>query len=256
MTAPLAFGIALCAALIAWFAHAQQRKEKLRIDRAKYIAEYVFPTSLRFKLDQAYPALSGEQIGMILQGLRMWFQLVATNPRVQLGMPSQAVDTAWHEFILLTKNYADFCEKAFGKFLHHTPHIASDAAQREGLARTYGLSAAFVGGAALLGVTGVAGVAGEAGEAGAAAVRGRDLFDLDQTLGVPGGNRYTADELGEFEKRYQHQQASSDGSGGHAGGGSEGRHSGDGSSGSESGGGGGGGGGDGGGGGCGGGCGS
>ncbi len=148
---------------------------------------------------------------------------------------------------MLTQNYADFCEKAFGKFLHHTLHSASDAAQCASLARTYGLSAAFVGGAALLGVAGVAGLAGVAD---AAAVRGRDLLDLDQTLGVPGGNRYTADELGEFEKRYQHQQASSDGSGGRAGGASVGQHSGDGSSGSD------GGGGDGGGGGCGGGCGS
>ena len=148
MTTALTLGIALCAALIAWFAHAQQRKEKLWIESAKYIAEYVFPTSLRFKLDQSYPALSGEQVGLIVQGLRVWFQLLAANPRTQLGMPSQAVDKAWHEFILLTQNYADFYEKAFGKFLHHTQHSASDAAQRDGLARTYGLSAAFVGGGA------------------------------------------------------------------------------------------------------------
>jgi hypothetical protein len=157
-------------------------------------------------------------------------------------MPSQAVDTAWHEFILLTKNYADFCEKAFGKFLHHTPHSAGAAVEREGLARTYGLSMAFAGGAALLGVAGAAGVAG------ATALRGRDLFDLDQTLGVPGGNSYTPDELGQFEKRYQRMQtSSSDGGGGGAGGGVDSHHGSDG----------GGSGGDGGGGGgCGGGCGS
>lgn len=229
MTTPLALGIALFAALIVWFARVQQRKEKLRIDRAKYIAEYVFPASLRFKLNQAYPDLSGEQVSMILQGLRVWFQLVTANPRAQLGMPSQAVDKAWHEFILLTKNYADFCQNAFGEFLHHTPHGAADPAEREGLARTYGLGATYVGGAALLGVAGVAGVAGMAG---AALLRGRDLFDLDHTLGVPGGNSYTPDELGALEKRYQNMHASSgggDGSGGGgATGGSEGHHSGDG----------------------------
>ena len=46
MTTALTLGIALCAALIAWFAHAQQRKEKLRIESAKYIAEYVGPYQL------------------------------------------------------------------------------------------------------------------------------------------------------------------------------------------------------------------
>ncbi len=241
MTTPLVLGIALCTALIVWAVRTRRRNAQLRIERAKYIAGYVFPTSLRFKLDQAYPELSGEQIGMILQGLRVWFQLVAANPSTQLGMPSHAVDTAWHEFILITKNYADFCEKAFGKFLHHTPHSASDKAQKDGLARTYGLGAGFVGGAALMGVAGIA---------GAAAFSGRDLFNLDQTLGVPGGNSYTANDFSEFEKRYQQMQASSGDSGGDSGGGTTGGdgHHGSDSSGSDGGGDGGGGGG------CGGGC--
>jgi hypothetical protein len=38
-----------------------------------------------------------------------------------LSMPSQAVDEAWHAFILSTKSYASFCQRAFGKFLHHHP---------------------------------------------------------------------------------------------------------------------------------------
>jgi uncharacterized membrane protein YgcG len=234
MTTPMILGTALCVVLFVWAVRRAQRNAQRRIMRAEYIARYVFPTSVRFKLNQTYPDLSDEQINTILRGLRMWFQLLAANPRTQLGMPSQAVDTAWHEFILLTKNYADFCEKAFGKFLHHTPHSAGAAAEREGLARTYGLSMAFVG------------IAGAAGVAGATALRGRDLFDLDQTLGVPGGNSYTPDDLRKYEKRYQHMQASSsDGGGGGAGGGVDSHHGSDG----------GGSGGDGGGG-CGGGCGS
>jgi hypothetical protein len=36
-------------------------------------------------------------------------------------MPSAAVDDAWHEFILFTRDYDRFCQKAFGQFLHHTP---------------------------------------------------------------------------------------------------------------------------------------
>ncbi|NOU22414.1 MAG: hypothetical protein HOO93_11640 [Methyloglobulus sp.] len=36
-------------------------------------------------------------------------------------MPSQAVDNAWHEFILFSAEYEKFCQNAFGRFLHHTP---------------------------------------------------------------------------------------------------------------------------------------
>lgn len=35
--------------------------------------------------------------------------------------PSRKVDKAWHEFILFTSSYADFCERRYGRFLHHNP---------------------------------------------------------------------------------------------------------------------------------------
>ncbi len=35
--------------------------------------------------------------------------------------PSPKVDMAWHAFILHTRDYADFCERELGFFLHHKP---------------------------------------------------------------------------------------------------------------------------------------
>ncbi len=35
--------------------------------------------------------------------------------------PSLIVDYAWHEFILCTKAYTDFCQAYFGKYIHHHP---------------------------------------------------------------------------------------------------------------------------------------
>ena len=35
--------------------------------------------------------------------------------------PSQRVDLAWHELILCTRYYADFCEQRYGRFIHHHP---------------------------------------------------------------------------------------------------------------------------------------
>jgi len=35
--------------------------------------------------------------------------------------PSARVDQAWHEFILFTRTYIKFCEKSYGRIIHHEP---------------------------------------------------------------------------------------------------------------------------------------
>ena len=37
------------------------------------------------------------------------------------NMYSTRVDEAWHQFVLFTRQYTDFCHRYFGKFLHHNP---------------------------------------------------------------------------------------------------------------------------------------
>lgn len=41
--------------------------------------------------------------------------------RQVIGMPSHAVDEAWHGLILCTARYSVFCREAYGQFLHHHP---------------------------------------------------------------------------------------------------------------------------------------
>lgn len=43
-------------------------------------------------------------------------------------MPSHAVDEAWHGLILCTARYAAFCDRAYGRFLHHRPDGDTPAA--------------------------------------------------------------------------------------------------------------------------------
>jgi hypothetical protein len=47
-------------------------------------------------------------------GLRQWLRCAGAALRddVVIGMPSRAVDEAWHGFILCTARYAAFCEAA------------------------------------------------------------------------------------------------------------------------------------------------
>ncbi len=47
-------------------------------------------------------------------------------------MPSQVADDLWHEFILFTRAYKEFCHKAFGRFLHRTPAAVLKAGEKEG----------------------------------------------------------------------------------------------------------------------------
>lgn len=35
--------------------------------------------------------------------------------------PSSMVDIGWHTFILYTRDYAKFCERVAGRFIHHNP---------------------------------------------------------------------------------------------------------------------------------------
>jgi hypothetical protein len=56
-----------------------------------------------------------------MQGLRQYFQLCNNSEGIAVATPSRVVDAAWHEFILMTRSYEQFCIKAFGRFLHHMP---------------------------------------------------------------------------------------------------------------------------------------
>ena len=60
---------------------------------------------------------------LIEAGLRQWLRCagVALLDDKVIGMPSHAVDEAWHGFILCTARYARFCDDAYGRFLHHHP---------------------------------------------------------------------------------------------------------------------------------------
>ena len=49
----------------------------------------------------------------------MFFQGMNSNQRC--GMYSIEVDEIWHQHILYTKDYEQFCHEVFGRFIHHTP---------------------------------------------------------------------------------------------------------------------------------------
>lgn len=56
-----------------------------------------------------------------------------------VAMPSKAVDALWHEFILHTRAYQDWCDIALGRFLHHTPAeaLGGNPQRNDGLRRAW-----------------------------------------------------------------------------------------------------------------------
>jgi hypothetical protein len=49
------------------------------------------------------------------------------------GMMSKDIDEVWHQFILFTREYGNFCQESFGRFLHHSPNTTqtTNARKRE-----------------------------------------------------------------------------------------------------------------------------
>ena len=89
--------------------------------RRRYIDDFVFPRTISQRLQERYPHLNEAQTNDVVEGLRDYFHICNEAGRKMVSMPSQAVDVVWHEFILFTLQYQNFCKKAFGRFLHHMP---------------------------------------------------------------------------------------------------------------------------------------
>lgn len=89
--------------------------------RTNLIDSYNFPATINQKIFSKYPHLDEQDASKIIAGLRDYFHLCNIASNRIVSMPSQAVDVAWHEFILFTRQYEEFCSKALGFFLHHTP---------------------------------------------------------------------------------------------------------------------------------------
>jgi hypothetical protein len=85
------------------------------------VDSYRFPTSVRQRFVFEHPDLTPDHIRTVEDGTRQWFRLAARHPKAKLSMPSVAVDALWHEMVLHTREYQEFCDQALGRFLHHVP---------------------------------------------------------------------------------------------------------------------------------------
>lgn len=105
-------------------------RRNVRLKRESFIRTFDLPKGLFDKLVKRHPQLSLRDCQLVSHGLRQFFLAHLKSGRLYVSMPSQVADDLWHEFILYTKNYEQFCNQAFGRFLHHTPAEVLDKAKR------------------------------------------------------------------------------------------------------------------------------
>jgi hypothetical protein len=77
------------------------------------------------------PEYAGRLFGQTL----VYLKAVADNAEVRI-VPDISVDPGWHAFIEHTIDYAEFCERIAGRFLHHIPILTQDMITGEAMART------------------------------------------------------------------------------------------------------------------------
>ena len=126
--------MAALAALLLFLMH----RSRVR-GRELFIEQFRFGSLLQSKLLQHYPHLTEVQAEKVLRGLRDYFLICLRAGRRPVAMPSQAVDVVWHQFILNTRAYQQFCKQGLGRFLHHTPTEAmtSPTVAQEGIKRCW-----------------------------------------------------------------------------------------------------------------------
>lgn len=107
--------------------------------RRQFVREGRLPLFLLDKLRDLYPQLQPRDAELVVRGLRQFFMAHLRSKRQFVGMPSKVVDAAWHEFILHTQAYQQWCRYAFGGMLHHTPAevLGRSAKRNDGLRRTW-----------------------------------------------------------------------------------------------------------------------
>jgi uncharacterized membrane protein YgcG len=102
----------------------------------QYILKAEFPAHIEGRVRRRFPQLDDGGWELVERGLREWFICSAWRGQTLLGMPSRAVDEAWHEFILDSIAYTRFCNGAFGAYLHHTPDEAMSTPMADALGNT------------------------------------------------------------------------------------------------------------------------
>ncbi|MET7534409.1 glycine-rich domain-containing protein [Streptomyces goshikiensis] len=61
---------------------------------------------------------------LLFREVKRYFVMAHEHPERSWQMHSLRVDEVWHQFILFTTEYEDYCRRFFGRYVHHVPSNA------------------------------------------------------------------------------------------------------------------------------------
>jgi hypothetical protein len=85
-----------------------------------YVSNYEHKRVIE-KFVQVHPEYHNHSIEILFRELKKYLLICAITKKSI--MPSKSIDKIWHEFILFTKDYSEFCQLAFKKYIHHEPTL-------------------------------------------------------------------------------------------------------------------------------------
>jgi len=83
----------------------------------KYVLAFSFLPLIHRMVDKH--GWEEKQAEACFEDTKRYLYLCATNPTPVA--PPQKIDEMWHNFILFTFDYEEFCLTRFGRFIHHRP---------------------------------------------------------------------------------------------------------------------------------------
>ncbi len=113
------------------------------------IASEAVPEAVKNPRELVSPELFGKLVARVVQDADVTpdyaarvvdqtivFLKACADNRSGMLSPSTQVDDGWHAFVLHTEEYAEFCERIAGRFIHHRPMMNEDIRSGAALART------------------------------------------------------------------------------------------------------------------------
>jgi hypothetical protein len=90
--------------------------ENVRMDALAYEAPWLVE-----KLIKDHAVDSAEEAQALFTEVKRYIVLVRSDKRKSWKMYSLRIDEVWHQFVLFTWEYINFCERFFGGYIHHNP---------------------------------------------------------------------------------------------------------------------------------------